>query len=57
MKIILLEDQLQKLMTDRCGIFQLYFHKNLFGPVNDSKIINDEFLTKKIVATLLIEIL
>ena len=47
MKIILLNDQLQELTTDTCGILQLYFYKNLFNPVSDSKIIDDEFLTKK----------
>ena len=47
MKIILLDDQLQELMTDTCGIFQLYYYKNLFDPVSDSKMIDDEFLTKK----------
>ena len=54
MKIILLDDQLQELkipqvsvVTDTCGIFQLYFYKNLFDPVRDSKIIDDELLTKK----------
>ena len=52
MKIILLNDQLQELTTDTCGILQLYFYKNLFDPVSDSKIIDDEFLTKKLVATL-----
>ena len=52
-KIILLDDQqLQELTTGACGIFQLYFYKNLFDPVSDSKIIGDEFLTKK-TATLL----
>ena len=56
MKIILLDDQLQGLTTDTWGIFQLYFNKNLFGPVRDSKIIDDEFLTKKTVTTLLNEI-
>ena len=56
MKIILLDDQLQELTTDTCGILQLYFYKNLFDPVSDSKIIDDEFLTKKTVATLLNEI-
>ena len=55
-KIILLDDQRQELTTDTCGIFQLYFHKNLFDPVRDSKIIDDEFLTKKTVTTLLNEI-
>ena len=47
MKIILLDDQLQELTTDTCGIFQLYFYKNLFDPDGDSKIIGDEFLIKK----------
>ena len=56
MKIVLLDDQLQELTTGTCGIFQLYFYKNLFEPSADSKIINDEFLTKQTVATLLNEI-
>ena len=56
MKIILLDDQLQELTTYTCGIFQLYFHKNLHDPVRDSKIIDDEFLAKKTVVTLLNEI-
>ena len=29
------------------GIFQLYFYKSLFDPDSGSKILNDEFLTKK----------
>ena len=37
MKIILLDDQLQDLTTYTCGIFQLYFYKNLLDPVRDSK--------------------
>ena len=57
MKIILLDDQLQELTTDTCEIFQLYFYKNLFDPVRDSKIIDDEFLTQKTVTTLLNEII
>ena len=48
------DQQLQELTTGACGIFQLYFYKNLFDPVSDSKIIDDEFLTKK-TATLLNE--
>ena len=48
MKIILLDDQLQELTTDMFGIFQLYFYKNLFEPSDDSKIIDDEFLTKQL---------
>ena len=47
MKIIIVEDQLQEFTTDTCEVFQLYFYKNLFNPLGDSKIINDEFLSKK----------
>ena len=47
MKFILLDNLLQELTADTCGIFQLYFYKNLFDPVRGSKIIDDEFLTKK----------
>ena len=47
MKIIMLDNQLQELTTDTCGIFQLYFYKNLFDPDSDSKMLNDQFLTKK----------
>ena len=47
MKIIIVEDQLQEFTTGTCGVFQLYFYKNLFNPLGDSKIINDEFLSKK----------
>ena len=56
MKIVLLDDQLQELTTDTCGIFQLHFYINLIEHSADSKIINDEFLTKQIVATWLNEI-
>ena len=56
MKIILLDEQPQQLTRNTCGIFQLYFCKNLFDPARNSKIINDEFLTKKTVTTLLNEI-
>ena len=56
MKIIMLDDQLQELTADTGGIFQLYFYKNLFDPDSNSKIFNDEFLTKKTATTLLNEI-
>ena len=56
MKIALLDDQLQKLTTDTCGIFQLYFYKKFFEPGAGSKIIDNEFLTSKTVGTLLNEI-
>ena len=56
MKIVLLDDHLQELTADTCGIFQLYFYKNLFEPSAYSETKNDEFLTKQTVATLLNEI-
>ena len=56
MNIILMDDQLHDLTTDTCGIYQLHFYKNLVDPVSDSKILDDKFLTKKTVTTLLNEI-
>ena len=53
MNIILMVDQLRDLTTNTCGIFQLHFCKNLVDPVSDSKIIDDKFLTKKTVTSLL----
>ena len=55
-KIIVLADQIQELTTDTYGIFQLYFYKNLFDPGSKTKILNDEFLTKKTVTALMNEI-
>ena len=42
---MIVEDQLQELTTDTCGIFQLYFYKNIFNPLSDSKTMN--FYQKK----------
>ena len=41
------DDQLQNETSDTCGIFQLYFNKNLFDPLKKRKMINDDTLTKK----------
>ena len=41
------DDQLQNETSDTCGIFQLYFNKNLFDPLKKSKMIYDDILTKK----------
>ena len=35
------DDQLQKIETDTCGIFQIYFYYNLFKPLIDSSVIKD----------------
>ena len=51
--VVLVDDKIQEIYFDTCGLFQLYFYKNLFEPDENSKILNDEHLTKKTVETLL----
>ena len=50
------DDQLQKLEADTCGIFQLYFYFNLFVPYENSSVLGDSKLTKRKVEKLLNEI-
>ena len=50
------DDQLQNLETDTCGIFQLYFYFNLFVPFKNSSIIEDNKLSKRTIEKLLNEI-
>ena len=38
MSILILEQPVQNLTSSNCGIFQLYFYKNLFDPDEKSKI-------------------
>ena len=52
----LVDDQLQKIETDTCGIFQLYFYVNLFTPLENSLIVNDKKLSKSTLEKLLNEI-
>ena len=54
--VFMVDDQLQNLETDTCGIFQLYFYTNLFLPKEGSKIVNNSKLTMKTISTLLNEI-
>ena len=42
----LVKDQLQKIKTDTCGMFQLFLYFNLFLPFENSSIINDKRLAK-----------
>ena len=51
--IWMVEDRLQDLKTSTCGIFQIYFYKNLFDPEEETKINRETRLTKKTVETLL----
>ena len=55
MTVVLVDDEIQD-VSKTCGLFQLYFYKNLFDPNENSKILNDEHLTKRTVETLLNEI-
>ena len=50
------DDQLQEISSDTCGIFQLYFYYNLFVPYENSSIVDDKKLTKKTVEKILNEI-
>ena len=50
------DDQLQKIETDTCGIFQIYFYYNLFKPLIDSSVIKDNVISKHIIQKLLNEI-
>ena len=40
MDILILENQIQDLISPNCGQFQLYFYKNLFDPDEKSKILS-----------------
>ena len=46
MSILILEQPVQNLTSSNCGIFQLYFYKNLFDSDEKSKIINHANLNK-----------
>ena len=54
--IWMVEDQIQDLDSNTCGIFQLYFYESLFNPNQNSKIQNDTKLKKSTVETLLNEL-
>ena len=52
----MLKDQIEETETETYGVFQLYFHDNLFGPQHDSTIMNHKSLTENTAPTLLDEI-
>ena len=56
MNIVIVENDLQELSSTTCGIFQLYFYKNLFDPSIQSTILQHKNLNTKTVQTLLNEI-
>ena len=56
MNILILENTIQNLVTSTCGLFQLYFYKNLFDPDKKSKILNHQTLNKNTLETIINEI-
>ena len=42
--------------SSACGLFQLYFYKNIFDPEENSKIINHKTLNKTTIKAILNEI-
>ena len=52
----LVNHHFQKIETDTCGIFQLYFCFNLFTPFENSLIVNNKKLLKSTLEKLLNEI-
>ena len=54
--VYMVDDGLQDLESDTCGIFQLYLYRNLFLPSYKSKILNRKKLTMTTITTLLNEL-
>ena len=54
--IYMVDDRLQNIKSDTCGLFQLYFYVNLFLPKEGSQIVSNRTLTLKIIKNLLNEI-
>lgn len=52
--LYLVHDQFQELTYDTCGLLELYF-QDLFNPLHNSNISNDDKLTKDIILKLLNE--
>ena len=55
MNISILENTIQNLVTSSCGLFQLYFYKNLFDLDEKSKILNHQTLNKNTIETIINE--
>ena len=54
--IWVVEDRIQDIDSNACGIFQLHFYENLFNPDKNSKIQNKNKLKKNTVEMLLNEL-
>ena len=56
MNILVLKNNVEDLFGSTCGLFQLYFYKNLFDPDEKSKILDHENLNKTTLETIINEI-
>ena len=56
MNILIVKHPAQELTSSTCGLFQLYFYKNIFNPQEKSKIINHETLNKRTIEAIMNEI-
>ena len=56
MNILIVQQPVQELTHSSCGLFQLYFYKNIFNPDEKSEIINHKTLNKKTIKEILNEI-
>ena len=54
--VYMVDDCLQDLESDTCGIYQLYLYTNLFLPNYKSKILNSKKLAMRTISTLLNEL-
>ena len=55
MNILILENQIQDLISPNCRQFQLYFYKNLLDPDEKSKILSHGTLNKSTLGTIINE--
>ena len=56
MNILILENEIQDLVSPDCGQFQLYFYKSLLKKKEKSKILSHETLNKSTLETIINEI-
>ena len=54
--VYMVDDQLQDIKSDTCGLFQLYFYMNLFIPKESSHIVGNRTLSLRTIKNLLNEI-
>ena len=55
--VYFVEDQLQMIEKDTCGMYQIYFYMNLLNPLENSSIINKKIVNKQTIKKLSNEIL